>query len=335
MSRSLLRHQAMVDSLVCIMGILMYSQDPMWMTGNDSFDHLLCQVWHGQAIFWTCVLVSVWNLVLIATERWLMICSPYKHRNMRLREMYKWLIAMYSICFFFLVPAFFQIRYHPLTDYTNCNVTTTTGHCIAGEFYFDNPHFERFMGFYGIFWLIICYAIPVGLFIFLYSKIVICLREKRNDAVRRSVYTHEKGSGDKVLKKADQQITKTAIIVTVGFFLCLSWDSWYCFLGFPKIIKYEFNSKLQVMGVFLAAFNSCTNPFIYAASMSIFRRSLKKTFHCLSGDQTRDSETNTSYMKSNARTTLGKTRMTDNNESKMVNVNTSLHLSDFNSEVNT
>ena len=41
MSRSLLRHQSIVDGLVCIMGIGMYSQDPMWMTGNQTFDHLL------------------------------------------------------------------------------------------------------------------------------------------------------------------------------------------------------------------------------------------------------------------------------------------------------
>ena len=285
MSRSLLRHQAIVDSLVCIMGILMYSQDPMWMTGNEIFDHLLCQVWHGQAIFWSCVLVSIWNLVLIATERWFMICYPFKHRNMRLREMYKWLILMYSICFFFLIPAFFQIRYgyDPESNDTTCEQNQTK-RCLAGEYYFENEHFERFMGFYGTFWWLICYAIPVGLFIFLYSKVIISLKKRREDNARMSRGADGYRSGSKVLKAANEQITRTAIIVTLAFFLSLSWDAWYCLFGFNEVIEYKFNSQLQVMGVFLAAFNSCTNPFIYAASMSIFRRSLRKTLQCHSRD---------------------------------------------------
>ena len=148
------------------------------------------------------------------------------------------------------------------------------------------------MGFYGIFWLFIAYAIPVGLFIYLYSKVIFSLRERRQNNVKHSSCgVAANKSGSKVLKAADQQITRTAIIVTIAFFFSLSWDSWYCFLGFPGIIEYKFNSKLQVMGVFLAAFNSCTNPFIYAASMSIFRRSLRKTFHCQNGNF--DSETKT------------------------------------------
>ena len=333
MSRTLLRHQAIVDALVCVMGILMYSQDPMWMTGNDLFDHVLCQVWHGQAIFWSCVLVSVWNLILIAMERWLMICRTYKHRNMRLREMYKMLIAMYSISFVFLVPAFFQIRYQPPIIKTSFNVTTgqqnTSGKCLAGEFYFDNKHFKGFMAFYGVFWWLICYIIPVALFIYFYAKVIFSLREKRMEATPGSLHGDKRKSKNKVLKAADQQITRTAIIVTIVFFLSLSWDSWYCFFGFQEIIDYEFNSKLQVMGVFLAAFNSCTNPFIYAASMAIFRRCLKKTFTCQRRDF--DSEARTTLMNSITRNSrasvLKKAKSIDSNASKV-------SISNVNSEPN-
>ena len=292
MSRSLLRHQSIVDSLVCIMGIGMYSQDPMWMTGNNTFDHILCQVWHGQAIFWSCVLVSVWNLVFIAGERFYMICYPYsyrKHRNKRLGEMYKVFILLYLLSMIFLIPAFFQIKYDPPINGTMSNGTNhmqyTTGKCLAGEFYFENKAFKRFMGFYGIFWLFIVYAIPIALFIFLYSKVIISLRKRKKDIAKRaSIGGNEYNSSNEVLESANQQITRTAIIVTISFFVSLSWDAWYCFFGFPGVIEYEFNSKLQVMGVFLAAFNSCTNPFIYAASMSIFRRSLRNTFQCTSKD---------------------------------------------------
>ena len=51
------------------MGIGIYSQKFMWLSGDTTFDLIICQAWHGQALYWGAVLVSVWNKVLIAIER--------------------------------------------------------------------------------------------------------------------------------------------------------------------------------------------------------------------------------------------------------------------------
>ena len=57
-SRMLLQHQAIIDCLVCLMGVGIYTQKFMWMTTNHVFNFILCQVWHSQVVYWLGVLLS-------------------------------------------------------------------------------------------------------------------------------------------------------------------------------------------------------------------------------------------------------------------------------------
>ena len=72
LTRILFVHQAIVDSLVCLLAIILYSQHFMWMTGNTIFDLLLCQVWHVSRdsirqklgwYSWTIILTIVWCFI--------------------------------------------------------------------------------------------------------------------------------------------------------------------------------------------------------------------------------------------------------------------------------
>ena len=127
------------------------------------------------------------------------------------------------------------------------------------------------MSFYGIFWFCIAYAIPAGLFIILYTKIIFTLR-------KRQQVLEEVNQSSRVLDAAERQLTKAAIIVTIVFIFSLTWDTWCYLLGRFKIIHFEKNTWQSVLGVFLVAVNSRVNPFIYVGSLPVFRRSLKKTF---------------------------------------------------------
>jgi hypothetical protein len=265
-SRLLLRHQAVADSFVCIMGIGSYTQPFMWMTGESTFDFLLCQVWHGQAIYWGGVLLSVWNLVFIAVERFVMINYPYKHRNILPKHIYTAFTMMYIFSVILLGPAYLQVRYDE-----------ESGKCL-NEYVFCSKSFETFMSSFAVFWFFVVYAIPIVVFIVLYTKIILNLRERQRnlgEANQRSL----------ILEIADQQLTRMAIAVTIVFVISLSWDSWFYLLGLAQIVQYDFNTHVQIIGVFLATFNSCANPFIYSVSMSIFRKSLKKTFTCGNSDK--------------------------------------------------
>ena len=269
-SRLLLMHQTFLDTMVCSMGIGIYTQPYMWMTGNILFDLLLCQAWHGQALYWTVVLLSGWNVVLIAFDRFIVINHPLKHRVISNIDIGKIYVLLYLSGLIFLLPAYFVVTFETKSEGSNA--------CL------DKPYikYNGFWEFYGIFWFIILYAIPVALLLVLYAKIKIRLNESR-----RCVYQFgDKSSIESDIyairirnfETADRQMTKTAIAIAVVFAISLGWDAFYCMLGFNKIINYEFNTPLQVTGVFLATLDSCSTPFIYVAAMPDFRKKFLDIF---------------------------------------------------------
>ena len=263
--RILLIHQAVVDTFVCLMAIGIYNQTWHWETGNATLDLLICQIWHGQAIYWGAVLLSVWNVVLIAFERFILLNHPVEHRNLQQNVVYKSLAAMYLFSVICLIPAYLQVKYDRYY-----------GKCVW-SYYIDGDVFKCFMMFYGVFWFFVVYAVPIGILIILYTKIILKLRERRNKKISTMSQQRQEPS---IIDLAHRQITKTAVAIAIVYIIFLSWESFYCLLGFTEVIKYEFNKPLQVTGIFLATICSCSTPFIYAVFMPIFRKSVKKTFGC-------------------------------------------------------
>ena len=261
LTRILFIQQALLDSLVCLLAIILYSQRFMWMTGNATFDLLLCQVWHGQGIYWIVFQLSIWNLMLIAIERFLKIDRPFTHLNMRPNHIYLVLIVMFLFNIIIYIPAYLQTKYDE-----------KTGECY-GKYYFDTKAFTYFMSFIGLLYFGLLYAFPAASFIVLYTKIVITLR-------RRHKLIKNMCQPSSIVDNAEQQLTRTAIAVTIVFILSLSWDLWCYVLARFGVMHYEKDTWQSIVGVFLATFNSCANPFIYLGVLPIFRKSLEYTFKC-------------------------------------------------------
>ena len=260
-TRTLMQHLAVADSLVCLLGIVICTQPVMWMTGNTYLDLLLCQVWHSEAIFWLAILLSIWILVFISVERFVMIEYPFKHRNITPKHIYTALVIMYIVISILMFPVnVLQTRYDD-----------DTGKCLS-EYYFDTKAYSDFMSGFGTFVFVTGYAIPMSLFITLYTKAILTIRKR---LVKPPSVTFQPSS---ILNKANLQLTTTAIAVSIVFGICIGYGSCHYMLWRYGIITYEKGSLLSVFGAFLAAINSCANPFIYSASLPIFRKSLRKTF---------------------------------------------------------
>ncbi len=266
--RFLLQHQALVDSWVCCLGILILVQPFMWKTGIMTLDLIICYVIHSQVIYWSALWLSIWNLVVIAIERYLAICHPFKHQHMKSIVTHRVIPILYFLSVIILIPVSLQVRFREQQCYS--------------EYFLPGVTVKKFMSFYSIFWFVQAYAVPCALFFILYGLVLLALRNRRQDNVLGS---------SKVIDKANKEITKMSIIVTTIFIISLGFDSWYYLLGKIGVTQYMFNSPLQKIGVFFSVVNSCVNPYIYAASMPVYRESIIQTFCCKKMGDTDSSQT--------------------------------------------
>ena len=163
-SRMLLQNQAVADICVCVLGIGTYTQNytGLYMSTNAVFDEILCQTWHSQAVYWISVLVSVWTLVLLAIERFLMVVYPYAHRNIKEKQVYITTSGTFLIIMVMTIPLYFQVRFD-----------REEGKCYQNQLYFNTYSFEKFTSVYATFWFFIIYVVPISLFVGLYSKLLL------------------------------------------------------------------------------------------------------------------------------------------------------------------
>ena len=253
----LLKHQALVDSWICAMGIILLLQPPMWTTGNTNFDTLVCHTWHGQTPFWGAILLSVWNLAAIAVDRYLAVCRPLKYSQVQGKPMYYGIAGMYVAVLVTVIPTFFQVRFYD--------------DICHSEYYIQGPISEQLFYAYGFVVFLAVYMLPVAAYVYLYGNVVVMLYRKKNSTGMNC---------SKAIDAAQSTVTKTAITLTVIFAFGIGYDAWAFLLGSIGVVEYEYGSAKQMVGVFFSLFNSVINPFVYLALMPSFRLSLRKTFPC-------------------------------------------------------
>ena len=259
-TKVLYQHQACLDFLICVMGLGIILQPCLGQnTGIHAIDHFLCHVWHGQAFYWTWVLISIWNIVYISFERFGMIHYPIRHRNASVKYLCRGFCIIYALSFLFLIPEYFQVKYDE-----------TDGKCYD-EYYFKTTGWCGAMKIHGVFWFIISYALPIIIFMSLYMVTVCKLRahqREQSNVFRNAVY-----------KRTNDHITRSAIAITICFVISQSTDAWAYLLNRSNIYQnYARNSPQQTTMLFLTTLNSCINPIIYCVSLAPFRVSLRKTF---------------------------------------------------------
>ena len=107
--------------------------------------------------------------------------------------------------------------------------------------------------FYSILWFLVSYAIPLYLLVFFYSNVITTLKISGQNLSARSM----------VYERIATQFTKCVIVITVVYFITLSFDSFYFLLGSFGVVKYRIGEPLQKVALFLMSLNSCCNPYIY------------------------------------------------------------------------
>ena len=262
--RMLLKHQGVVDGLACSFAALLLVGKPNGVLGIYGLDTFICMLWHGQFIYWCAVFISIYNLVIVACERYLAICHPFKHASFTKGKIYILMLFVYILCPICTGGAAFQNR------------MTENGTCVS-EHYMQGDIIEFLYAVFSVSTLFSYWGIPFFFFVFFYGMVAFKLnRRKRNTDFGTT----------RAIDNASKQLTKTAIAVTCIFIVSLGYDIWYYLLGKFELVVYKKNTPLQKIGVWLSAFNSVANPFVYIMMMPSYRKCVIKTFlPCVVRDQ--------------------------------------------------
>ena len=124
---------------------------------------------------------------------------------MQRKHAYMGLAIDYISCSIFIIPVFFQARYDDIS-----------GEC-KGEYYYPSDGFRHFMAFYGVWWFLVEYSLPVAIFVILYTKIVMSLRKRKNRHNEAEQELKVQTGNNETLSTAERQLTRMAIYVTIVF----------------------------------------------------------------------------------------------------------------------
>ena len=196
-------------------------------------------------------MVSVWNLVLMAVERYIAVLYPFESFNRK-----------HIVGIFVVVYAFF-VLYLLVSGF----LRTIYFDGICGVFIFLSIRY-----FWSIINMFVFYLIPMVCFVVRYGRIVFTLRSQK---CQRSA-----GQSD-VIDAASANLLRMAIAVTSVFAVAIGYKQCYYTLVFTGVIPYRLVSPQERAAIFLNTCNVVANPFLYGFMLPAFRRSLKKTFGCV------------------------------------------------------
>ncbi len=254
--RILLGHQSLLDAVVCLVVTPVIGCKSL-ISDNVYLNTLMCYIWTSQFIYWSFLYLSVLNLLLIATERYLLICHPFIHQRYVGSYHKRALASCYVISLIINCPDFFMVSYKDKQ-------------CLH-EPLFNTQQFSNFNSFYGFLCLCMFYIGPVICFIILYRNVLNVLSSRAHNI--------ELGHTDRI-SRASKRFTKTVITVTVIFILSMGYDSIYYMLGQVGVVIYDNELLTTRIGFFLTIINSVSGPFVYLLFMPNFCLTFRNTFLC-------------------------------------------------------
>ncbi|KAI0215750.1 hypothetical protein LSAT2_032187 [Lamellibrachia satsuma] len=253
----LLKHQSLVDLSACILAPITLLQPPMWKTHNQCIDAIICHIWHSQLPYWAAIYLSVYNLGVIALDRYRAVCHPLRHREFKGKQIRYILFIIYFVGVAFVVPGCWQVSFRD-------------GACL-NEFLIQGRLGKDVFLAYSIVWFCFIFMIPLSVYCVLYGRVIMTLRRRQiSDSMPRI----------DVIDSAQSNLIRTGVLLTSIFAVTIGFDAFAYLMGNCGVINYDLGSKLHKLGLFSTLFNCVVNPFVYAGFMPQFRLSLWKTFFC-------------------------------------------------------
>ncbi|XP_035459755.1 trace amine-associated receptor 13c-like [Scophthalmus maximus] len=198
---------------------------------------------------------SVANMVLISFDRYLAICDPMRYSTRVTNRR-----AQICVCLCWVFSAFYRILLlHDHLDKPGRS-HSCLGECVAVINYIA-----------GLVDLVFTFIIPITVIIALYMRVfAVALSQARAIRSHIAAMTVQRAATVTV-KKAEMKAARTLGIVIIVFLIC------FCPYYFPALAGEDtsVDASSAAVEIWLAHFNSCLNPIIYAFFYPWFRKCIK------------------------------------------------------------
>ncbi|XP_060761444.1 trace amine-associated receptor 13c-like [Neoarius graeffei] len=200
-------------------------------------------------------IVSIYNIALIAVDRYLALSNPFLYMNhvsvriTRVVIVFDWGVLMvYNLALLYFNGNFM-------------NVLLCPGEC----FYFLNE-------VWSVIELVFSFIFPLSVIIILYTGVFVIA--KKHATAIRELNNHTQSKTQKITShsmKSERKAAKVLGILVSVFLICLLPYYIYSFLGYVIEVQQETFPTI----IFIICLNSAINPFIYALFYPWFRRCIK------------------------------------------------------------
>ncbi len=236
----LFKHQSIVDAFTCLFALILLVQKSWHVFGILWLDTFICHIWYSQFLYWGSVYMSGWNLAFISRERYLGVCRPLQYQKYTKKKVVKKLAMVYLSCLVFSSLSLLQTR---MINGQCCQEPVLEGEWV-------DPLYKA----YAVIVFVTQYGLPCVASLIFYGCVIYRMHKRRTD---RTFGTNN------TIERATSQLTKTAIVVTTIFVICVGFDAWYFMLGSLGFVDYIFYTPLQKFSVALSSVNSACNPLVY------------------------------------------------------------------------
>ena len=264
-------NQSVIDMTSSIFLIALFVVPNPDVPKQPALAGLVCSLWNSRYIFWASVISSTFNLVVVTIERYLAVVYPAFYRNkMSYRRAAALTIAPWLLGFGY------ETYWAVVNQYSN-------GKCVVR---YKSPLVQAIIGCVTF---ILTYLLPIAIMTAVYIKIIrtLHMRLGSSRARRARAGGNHAGNTSRVdatyHEKARNNVIKTLIVVCITYAICWT-PNQIVYLLYNLGGSLDFNSMMFFVTVYLAFFNICINPFIYAFKYRKFQAGLRKLFRVRARD---------------------------------------------------
>ncbi|XP_072178657.1 galanin receptor 2a-like [Diadema setosum] len=288
----LIANQSLIDLITSLLVFLHWLSEVPVNEENKVRAFMACTVINSKYLFWSAIVSSTFNLVVLTLERYLAVMHPikYKRATMKRRTIIVVALAPWLLGFGFQTYSTIPIR----AEGTACITKISDRALIA----------------LGVISFFVQYLFPLLVMIFVYVRLVMSLRNRVAHFNAPGIALRMSGCGSHAQSDKDytraplgqnalplnvaaggrgavripnyrdrarKNIVKTLLIVSVTFAVCWT-PNQIMYLNFNLGGYLDFESGFYYFSVILAFCNMCINPFIYAFKYRRFKKGVKKLF---------------------------------------------------------